>query len=679
MAYELSGSIASGNITPVFVEARSDTLTRGGSISPDGNTIAVTSHRHGGATNTDIGIDFWKSGSSGWVEVDSVDVSLGAGHAAKSIHWLSNEEILALNSFALESYKSGSNGWALNYSTDISNNSFFAGHMWISPGKTVVGITEDINWFSTSYMEGDAEIKFVHSGSNGFDDIKVVQLSDGIVTAMAWPDEENILVGQPYHNSLDGRVVHLRSGSSGYTTERTTVGHSGHNGTKKFGIFLYWHSASNSGIYGGTNANVGNTAVLNLIPSGSTGYLPVDNPHNAAGLTVIDTSMLAQHSDGTQPWRIGGNTINVDSSTPDRIFATSAPESNASGVRGRVHLSIESGSEGWKVNQLNPPIDGFSQSGVGQMNDNSSNPSQLASGASRIVTFKTGSATITPNVGFTVWETGLPNGGTSQQSGGSFDQVPEITINPSTVSITESGTAVTVTANLNFVADPGESIEVTTIASNLDNTEFIITPATHSYDGDSNELNKTFTITPVEDFFSDGDQGPFEVTFITQNHPTPTNKNGLTGSVNITVVDSQTLSDFTVSPNSGVIIHENSSQQFQVSLPREPTGDVAIEYGLNNLTRASIDNSSDGFNNNKTLIFNPSNWNTAQVVTVNADDDDLGGQSDEQGSITFILSGAQTTAIEYTESNNSSSLDKLINITIQNDDTPAVNVSPAPD
>ena len=160
---------------------------------------------------------------------------------------------------------------------------------------------------------------------------------------MAWPDEENVLIGQAFRDNNAGRVTHFRSGSSDYTVIRSTAGHAGNNFTKHFGSFLYWHTASNSGIYGAQNGQAPNNIVLNLIPSQSDGYLPLSNPHSSTGHSTIDISTL-ERSDGNVPQLVAGTSINVDRASGNRIVATTIQKADNVFRDNRVHFSIGSGS-----------------------------------------------------------------------------------------------------------------------------------------------------------------------------------------------------------------------------------------------------------------------------------------------------------------------------------------------
>ena len=405
MAYELRDAVLAGNISSTFVQARDSTFTKGGSISPDGSKIAVLSRRHGRSGSDDYGIDIWHFGDSGWAEATSIDLG-GGTPIADSIYWYSDTEILVLVLDQLRSFTLGNDGnWSSSYDTNIGSQPT---HMWVSPGKTVIGLAESINWFSDGFMDDTKNITFIHSVDSQFTGpVKTFQMSQGRVTAMSWIDETNVLVGQPFFNNNAGLVTHLQYSGDSYSKVRSCQGNTGADGGNKFGSFIYWHSVSNSGIFGAQTA-AGNTGemVLNLIPKPDDGFIPTGNPHLALGRTVIDTSGL-QRNDGAAPVLAAGTSLNVDRSTSDRVVATTVQKANDVFRDNRIHFSLEFGSSGWIVAQINS--DGDS---VANMNDNTLNASQLSSGASRFVTFKIGrDTTDSDDVGFTVYDTGLPSAG----------------------------------------------------------------------------------------------------------------------------------------------------------------------------------------------------------------------------------------------------------------------------
>ena len=651
--YQLSGAVTCGKVTATIVDTPAFTNTHGGSISPDGNRIAVSSQRHGGAPSTNHGIDLWHSGSGGWTRVDSIDAA--SGTQPLSIYWFSNSELLALTSLALTSYVSNSSGWSTNYTTSLGSDAM--AHMWVSPGKTVIGIGHSNNVFSSTFMDDTEDIILVHSSSTGFDDLKTINslnggLETGRVTAMAWPDEENVLIGQPEKNSV-GRVTHFRSGSSGYTSIRTTEGNAtSTNGVLRFGSFIYWHSASNSGIYG---ANDGHMA-LNLIPSQSDGYLPASNPHTATGRSIIDTSMLRM-TNGNEPQQVLGTTINVDPANPSRVVATTIRRANESAQDGRVYFSLESGSLGWKVKQINADGDG-----VGGPNAPEFNRSQLTPGASRFVTFKTGSgADASTNNRFTIYETGLPIGGSGGGGGGAASYTLSQSTTP--LNITEGSTG---TVGVVLGKQPTSDVVISATLAGSFSGRATLSAANLTFTNANWNTQQNITVTATANNVDD-DNATGNITFSVVDASSDDDFDPLADqTIALTVVDNNTAG-FTLTPSASPLnITEGSTGTISVVLNSQPaSGNVVIDIAAAGTLsgRATLDKTS--------LTFTTANWNSAQVVTVtatanNVDDDNA------TGNLTFSVNDGSTADTKF-----DALADQTVAVTVVDNNTAGFTLTPS--
>ena len=658
MAYELSGSIASGSITSVFVAARAGTHTAGGTISPDGNTIAVASSLHGGATGaSDHGIDFWHSGSSGWVESDP-KVSVDAGHGAgtiKSIYWLSNSELLALTQTKLTSYVSSSSGWSSNYVTSVGGANIWQ-HMWVSPGKTVVGVAESIVHGNPTTMDDSRAIRLIHSSSTGFDDIKVIDHTDhltlGRVTAMSWIDEDNVLIGQSHRDSDAGRVSHYRYGGSEYTQIRACNGHAG-SPAKRFGSFIYWHSGSNSGIYGSQDSSSPGTLILSLIPSQSDGYLPSANPQHVADRTTIDTSMLQVAHTATEPLIVYGTTINIDPANPDRVVAATYDVERSSGNQDkRVYFSLESGSAGWKVNQINSDGDG-----CGLQNSNTFNPSQLAGGASRYVTWKTGNAQAAPTTGFTVYETGLPNQGASSGPA-SFTLTPSAT----PLSITEGSTG---TVGVVLGKKPASDVVISVTLAGSFSGRATLSAASLTFTAANWDTQQNVTITATPDDI-DHDNATGNITFSVVDASSDDEFDTLANqTVALTVVDNDTAG-FTLTPSADPLqINEDGSGTVSVKLDKKPaSGNVVID------TTAGASLSGRAILDKNRLTFDDTNWNVNQVVQISGVPDDI-LRNNSVGNVTFAVNNGLTAHTKF------HNLTDAVTVTVLDDETASIVLTPS--
>ena len=450
MAYELSSSVANGNVSAEFVAARASTLTRGGAISPDGTTIAVTSYRHGGATTTDYGIDIWKSGSSGWSEVDSIDTLSRIHH---QIMWLNNDEFVSLSSNAFYSFKSGSSGWAEDYNVTVGGHSYVA--MWPSADKSKIAISQtpkDPMADSTHANNSlGSKIQFLISGSGGYavEQANAVTpgyaISDsyGPLQALTWVDNDNIVVGYSGYQSGNGLIRHYRSdGDTTWSSVSYLIG-SNTQGRRNLGNFLYYHTGSDTLMVGaaGSTSESYNAyrGYINLFPSSSSGLFPSNwtSINSWAGWEKLDLDSYGLYTDqsntSNNPYWLDGITLNVDANNGDR-FVVGSGIFNATYQYNRAFITAESGSSGWLFNQLNPEGNGR---GKAWATEYGWGPSQLSDDATRYVTWLTGTSA-TSTYGFTVYDTGLSSGGAAADVTAPTISSVELSSDNSTATVTFS-------------------------------------------------------------------------------------------------------------------------------------------------------------------------------------------------------------------------------------------------
>ena len=233
-----------------------------------------------------------------------------------------------------------------------------------------------------------------------------------------------------------------------------------------------------------------------------------------------------------------------------------------------------------------------------------------------------------------------------------------LTLDQEIVTLSENAGSQDIVATLNFEPGDGETITVT--PSNIDTTEFTISPS--SVDYINQETTKTFTITPVQDFTADGDQTT-TVTFTTSGH-TDGSKNGLTDTVDIIITDTSQIADFTVTPGGPITLNEGNDVTFSVVLQAEPTNTVVIDYEIIDLdARASV---SLDTNNQQKLTFNSTNWSVSQTVTLTIANDEIDESGNVSGQIKFSL-GSETLAEEFNNANANNALDQTVDITINED------------
>ena len=133
-------------------------------------------------------------------------------------------------------------------------------------------------------------------------------------------------------------------------------------------------------------------------------------------------------------------------------------------------------------------------------------------------------------------------------------------------------------------------------------------------------------------------------------------------SVEVTVTEKDTPG-VTVTPTS-LTIKEGESDTYTVKLNTQPTGNVTVTVGgASGDVTADTDPNTD--NDQTTLTFTSSDWDTAQTVTVNAAVD-KDGVSDDTVSLTHTVTGADYGSVTADS----------VEVTVTEKDTPGVTVTP---
>jgi hypothetical protein len=171
----------------------------------------------------------------------------------------------------------------------------------------------------------------------------------------------------------------------------------------------------------------------------------------------------------------------------------------------------------------------------------------------------------------------------------------------------EDGTTASFTVRLSGPPTDDVTIDV----SSLDATEGTVNPSSLTFTPDNWEADQTVTVTGVDDFVDDGDQGyTIELALATSVDP---NYDGLDpDDVTVINIDDETAG-FTVSAISGDTGEDGTKASFTVQLTSEPLNDVTIGVSSLDPTEGTVDTSS--------LTFTALNWDAGQPVTVTGVDD----------------------------------------------------------
>ena len=239
------------------------------------------------------------------------------------------------------------------------------------------------------------------------------------------------------------------------------------------------------------------------------------------------------------------------------------------------------------------------------------------------------------------------------------DAVPGVTLSASPASISENGGVSTVSAKLSHPSS--EAVTVTVSASPGAGTDFTLTGTTLTIASGSTTSAGAVTVTAND---NDVDVADKSVTV----SGTAAGGNGVAApsNVTLTLTDDDTAG-VTFNPTAVTVTEEGAGKKFTVVLDSEPELSPG-QYVFVGLNRSD---SEISLNNALTyplnLSFDPSNWSTAQTVTVTALGDS--DTQDETKSIKYIVIG-------YGAANVLPSANRTaVTVTVIDDDKPVVSLS----
>ena len=190
------------------------------------------------------------------------------------------------------------------------------------------------------------------------------------------------------------------------------------------------------------------------------------------------------------------------------------------------------------------------------------------------------------------------------------DDLTGVTATPSTSLTTgENGTAVTFTVELN--TEPTAPVTISLSSNATD--EGTVMPTSLSFAAAAWDTAQIVTVTGQDDDVDDGDQ-PYTITLDPSSGDT--NYAGLSSvTVSVTNADDD-VTGVTATPSTGLTTGENGTAvTFTVELNTEPTAPVTISLSSNATDEGTVMPTS--------LSFATTAWDTAQIVTVTGQDDDI--------------------------------------------------------
>ena len=221
-----------------------------------------------------------------------------------------------------------------------------------------------------------------------------------------------------------------------------------------------------------------------------------------------------------------------------------------------------------------------------------------------------------------------------------------VTVEPTAVSATEGGATGSYTVVLK--SQPTDTVTVAVADTSAD---LSASPTTLKFTTANWNTAQTVTVTAVDDDVDEDEEDGILTHTATS---TDGSYDGATvADVTVTITDDDTRG---VAVSSATLTFtEGGSGTYTVALESQPTGTVTVTVG---------DTSDDITASPETLTFTTANWNTAQTVTVTADDDNV-AEGEETATLTHAVSGYGTVT----------SADS-VTVTIADNDTAGVTVNP---
>ena len=219
-----------------------------------------------------------------------------------------------------------------------------------------------------------------------------------------------------------------------------------------------------------------------------------------------------------------------------------------------------------------------------------------------------------------------------------------VTVDPTAVTATEGGAAGSYTVTL--TTQPTGTVTVT-----VGDTSDAITasPETLTFTTATWDTAQTVTVTADDDSIAEG-QETATLTHAVSGYGTVTSAS----SVTVTIADNDTAG-VAVDPTAVTATEGGATGSYTVTLTTQPTGTVTVTVG---------DTSDDISASPETLTFTGSTWDTAQTVTVTADDDSV-AEGEETATLTHAVSGYGTVTTADS-----------VTVTVADNDTAGVTVDP---
>ena len=266
------------------------------------------------------------------------------------------------------------------------------------------------------------------------------------------------------------------------------------------------------------------------------------------------------------------------------------------------------------------------------------------------------------------------------------DRTPNLIIDTTSLTVNEDGST---TFSVKLATLPTGDVTVSVISDDTDAAT--VSPASRIFNTTNWDMDQTFTVS------GEDDDDTNDETVVVSLTASGADYDGVTGSVTVTVTDSDRTPNLIIDTTS-LTVNEDGSTTFSVQLATLPTGDVTVSVMSGDTDAASVSPPS--------RTFNTTNWDMDQTFTVSGENDD--DTDDETVVVSLTASGADydgvtgsvtvtvtdsdrtpnliidTTSLTVNEDGSATFSVKLatlptgdVTVSVISDDTDAATVSPA--
>ena len=239
-----------------------------------------------------------------------------------------------------------------------------------------------------------------------------------------------------------------------------------------------------------------------------------------------------------------------------------------------------------------------------------------------------------------------------------------VTVDPTELTVPEDGSS---TGTYTLVLDTVPTADVIITVANSNTLAATVSPATLTFTQTNWDTAQTVTVTGV----NDNVDNPSDARTASLSHTANSADGNYSGvaitiaSVTVTVEDDDAAAaGVTVTPVTLSVPEDGSSTaDYTLVLDTAPTADVTIAVASDTDTAATVSSAS--------LTFTPTNWNTAQTVTVTGVNDNVDNPGNARtASLTHVPTSTDTAY-------NSVSIDS-VTVTVEDDDAAAAGVTVTP-